>query len=127
IGRATALAFAAEGAAVAVADRRDEVHDVAREILASGGRARASIVDVTDAASVRSLVELAVQELGGLDVLFNNAGITGRPTPIAEQDEDAFDRVLAVNVRGVFLGMRHALPVMISQRSGSIINTASVT
>jgi NAD(P)-dependent dehydrogenase (short-subunit alcohol dehydrogenase family) len=127
IGRATALALAAEGAAVLLADRREEIHDIAREISVSGGRARSMIVDVTDASAVSAMVELAQEELGGLDVLFNNAGITGRPTPIAEQDEEAFARVLAVNVRGVFLGMRHALPVLIAQGSGSIINTASVT
>jgi NAD(P)-dependent dehydrogenase (short-subunit alcohol dehydrogenase family) len=124
IGRATALAFAAEGASVLLADRRDEVHDAAREV---GARALATTLDVTDSAAVRALVELAQRELGGLDVLFNNAGITGRPCPLAEMDGEAFDRVLAVNVRGVFLGMRHALPVMLAQRSGSIINTASVT
>lgn len=127
IGRAAAHEFAAEGAAVLLADRREEVHDAAAEVAAAGGRALATTVDVTDSAAVRSLIELAERELGGLDVLFNNAGITGRPTPLAEIDEDAFDRVLAVNVRGVFLGMRHALPVMLAQGSGSIINTASVT
>jgi NAD(P)-dependent dehydrogenase (short-subunit alcohol dehydrogenase family) len=127
IGRATALAFAAQGAAVVAADRKDEVHEVAAEIASAGGRARAALVDVTDSAAVRSLVDLAVGELGGLDVLFNNAGITGRPRPIAEQDEETFDRVIAVNVKGVFLGMRHALPVMTAQGSGSIVNTASVT
>jgi NAD(P)-dependent dehydrogenase (short-subunit alcohol dehydrogenase family) len=127
IGRATALALAAQGAALVLADRKDDVHDVSREIVQAGGRARALAVDVTDSAGVRTLVGLALDAFDGLDILFNNAGITGRPEPLAEMDEDAFDHVLAVNVRGVFLGMRHALPVMIAQGSGSIINTASVT
>jgi NAD(P)-dependent dehydrogenase (short-subunit alcohol dehydrogenase family) len=127
IGRAAALAFAQQGAAVVVADRKDDVAQVARDIGTAGGRARSVTVDVTDSAGVRSLVSLALDAFGGLDVMFNNAGITGRPVPLAEMDEAAFDHVLAVNVRGVFLGMRHALPVMTAQGSGSIINTASVT
>jgi NAD(P)-dependent dehydrogenase (short-subunit alcohol dehydrogenase family) len=127
IGRATALALAAQGAAVVAADRKDDVHEVVAEIVQAGGRSLAVVVDVTDSAAVRSLVALAVDELGGLDVLFNNAGITGKPRPLAEQDEETFDRVLAVNVKGVFLGMRHALPVMLAQGSGAIVNTASVT
>jgi NAD(P)-dependent dehydrogenase (short-subunit alcohol dehydrogenase family) len=127
IGRATALAMAAQGAAVVAADRKSAVQGVAAAILKAGGRARSVVVDVTDSAAMRSLVDLAVSELGGLDVLFNNAGITGRPCPLAEQDEEAFDHVLEVNVKGVFLGMRYALPVMMAQGSGSIVNTASVT
>jgi 3alpha(or 20beta)-hydroxysteroid dehydrogenase len=127
IGRATALEFARSGAAVIVADRRDEVLSTAEAIERAGGRAAAMLADVTDSDSVRALVDAALARFGALDVLFNNAGVTGRPGPIVEQDEEAFDRVLAVNVKGVFLGMKHALPTMIAQGSGSIINTSSVT
>jgi NAD(P)-dependent dehydrogenase (short-subunit alcohol dehydrogenase family) len=127
IGHASALEFAAQGAAVVVADRRPEVAEIAAEIARAGGRAVACVVDVTDADAVRGLVDAALASFGGLDVMFNNAGITGIPKAIVEMDDGAFDRVLAVNVRGVFLGLKYALPVMIAQGSGSVINTSSVT
>ena len=127
IGRAAAHEFARQGAALVLADRKEEVHDVVAEVVAGGGRATGQTVDVSDSGDVRALMAAAVGEFGALDVLFNNAGITGRPAALVDQDEDAFDRILAVNIRGVFLGMKHALPLMISQRHGSIINTSSVT
>lgn len=127
IGRAAALEFAAQGASLVLGDRRDTVAETADLVVASGGRATWQVLDVTDSDAVRSLIETATGRYGTLDVLFNNAGVTGAPSSIIDQDEDAFDRVLAVNVRGVFLGMKHALPVMIARRSGSIINTSSVT
>jgi NAD(P)-dependent dehydrogenase (short-subunit alcohol dehydrogenase family) len=127
IGRAAALEFAAQGAALVLGDRRDTVAETADLVQRNGGRAIAQVLDVTDSDAVRALIDAATAAFDGLDVLFNNAGVTGAPSPIVDQDEDAFDRVLAVNVRGVFLGMKHALPIMIARGSGSIINTSSVT
>jgi NAD(P)-dependent dehydrogenase (short-subunit alcohol dehydrogenase family) len=127
IGHASALEFVAQGAAVVVADRRPEVAETAAEIERAGGRAMACVVDVTDAAAVQGLVDAALATFGRLDVMFNNAAVTGIPEPIVDIDDEAFDRVLAVNVRGVFLGMKYALPIMTAQGSGSVINTSSVT
>jgi NAD(P)-dependent dehydrogenase (short-subunit alcohol dehydrogenase family) len=127
IGRAAALEFAAQGAIVVVADRRDDVLATADDLRRAGARSLGQVLDVTDSVAVAALMATTIDRFGRLDVLFNNAGVTGRPMAIVDQDEDAFDRVLAVNVKGVFLGMKHALPPMIAQGSGSVINTSSVT
>jgi 3alpha(or 20beta)-hydroxysteroid dehydrogenase len=127
IGLAAADEFAANGAAVVLADRKQEVLAVADQVARHGGPTLGLVVDVRDSRAVHDLIAAAHEQFGRLDVLFNNAGMTGRPSSLVEQDEAAFDLVFAVNVRGVFLGMKHALPVMIKQGSGSIINTGSVT
>jgi len=125
IGRAAARLFANEGASVAVADI-DEAAGTATvaQILADGGRASAFVVDVTDPDSTTDLAAAVIDELGRIDVLFNNAGIAGigmlHDTPI-----EAWDRVMAVNARGVFLVARAVLPSMMAARSGSIINMSS--
>ncbi|MGH2851622.1 MAG: SDR family NAD(P)-dependent oxidoreductase, partial [Solirubrobacteraceae bacterium] len=85
------------------------------------------VADVTDSDAVRGYVAAALGAFGTIDVLFNNAAIIGPIGALAEYDEDAFDRIIAINVRGVFLGLRHVLPIMLAQRSGSIINTGSLT
>lgn len=126
IGRATALAFAREGARVVVADLNEtggnETARLAKELGGEGVFVRA---DVTREDDCGRMVQTAVDRFGRLDVLFNNAGIPMAPTPAEAIPTELFDRVLAVNVRGVFLGCRYAIPVMRAQGRGVIINTAS--
>ena len=129
IGRATATALAAAGASVVLVDVTEEGLDAACKAVSdvNGGAAVAVTADVSDTAAVRRYVATAVERFGRIDVLFNNAGIEGRPTPIAECPEDLFDAVIAVNVRGIFLGMRYVLPLMLDAGRGSIVNTASTS
>lgn len=125
IGRATALLFAREGAVVAVADLDEAgARDVARQIVADGGRARAIQCDVSRDADCLRAVRDTVEALGGLDILFNNAGIIRR-TNLLNTTEEEWDRVMAVNVKSVFLMSRHAIRVMIAAGGGAIVNTAS--
>jgi NAD(P)-dependent dehydrogenase (short-subunit alcohol dehydrogenase family) len=125
IGRATAILFAREGAAVAVADL-DEAGGqvVVQTIRDDGGQAIFVHCDVTQAADCEHAVQLAVAELGGLDILFNNAGIIRRAN-VLDTTEEEWDRVMAVNVKSIFLLSKHAVPVMIEAGGGMIINTAS--
>jgi len=127
IGRATALAFAARGAKVVAVDRDAAgAEKIAQEIRGKGGTALAVAADVTKSTEVARYVKAATDAYGQIDCFFNNAGIEGKVKPIAEYDEDVFDAVIGVNVKGVFLGLRHVLPVMIAQGRGAIVNTASV-
>ena len=127
IGRAACLAFAQAGAKVVVVDvSQPAAEATAADVRALGSAALAVPADVSQSADVRAYVAAALEVYGRIDAFFNNAGIEGRVTPLAEFDEAEFDRVLAVNVRGTFLGLRHVLPVMLAQQSGSIINAASV-
>jgi NAD(P)-dependent dehydrogenase (short-subunit alcohol dehydrogenase family) len=127
IGRATSAAFARAGAKVVVVDRdSDGAEATAGIIRQNGGEALAVTADVTKSADVRSYVKAALDQFGRIDCFFNNAGIEGKVAPIAEYDEAMFDAVLGVNVKGVFLGLRHVLPEMIRQGSGAVVNTASV-
>lgn len=125
IGLATGRLFAAEGAAVVLVDLDAEgLQAAVAEIgLASVSHA---VADVSDEAQMRSALQAAVDRHGRLDVLFCNAGTEGRIAPLTEMPVEDFDRVMAVNVRGVFLGLKHALPLMQRQGSGSIIITSSV-
>jgi NAD(P)-dependent dehydrogenase (short-subunit alcohol dehydrogenase family) len=125
IGRATALVFALEGAAVGVADL-DEVggREVVQQIKANGGRARYIRCDVSRAADCERAVRELVETFGGLDILFNNAGIIRR-TDVLNTSEEDWDHVMAVNVKSVFLMSRYAIPVMIAAGGGAIVNTAS--
>ena len=125
IGRATALAFAAEGAAVAVVDlNQDAAEAVAAEIRGTGARARAFPADVSHEPDIQRVVSGAVAEFGGIDVVFNNAGIIRRTTAL-EIEADEWDRVFAVNVRSIYLMCKHVVPVMTAAGGGSIINTGS--
>ena len=125
IGRATAHLFAQEGAAVVVADVNQEAGKrVVEEIARAGGSAFFEAIDVTVAADCRRLVESAIRELGHIDVLFNNAGIIRRAT-VLELSEETWDRVMAVNVKSIYLLSREVIPHMEKQGAGSIINTAS--
>jgi NAD(P)-dependent dehydrogenase (short-subunit alcohol dehydrogenase family) len=125
IGRATALLFAREGAAVVVADIDEPAgRAVVDRINADGGRAVYVRCDVTCAEDCRRAVEETVSKLGGVDVLFNNAGIIRRAT-VVDTDEADWDRVMAVNVKSIFLMSRYAIPIMAAAGRGSIVNTAS--
>jgi 3-oxoacyl-[acyl-carrier protein] reductase len=126
IGRASALAFAAEGACVVAADLNAEsAAQTADEIRAQGGSAESVAVDVTKPSDVEHMVGAAVERYGRLNVLFNNAGIPQSFTPLEESDDALFERIMAVNVRGVFNGCRAAIPRMKAQGGGVILNTAS--
>lgn len=126
IGRAAAVAFAREGAAVAVVDvnEADGLETVAR-IEAGGSKARFFKVDVTSAADVEALVRQVVATWGRLDIAINNAGISNQSAPITETSEADFDRVIAVNLKGVWLCMKYAIAQMLKQGGGVIVNTAS--
>ena len=111
IGRATALGFVARGAKVVVVDRDQAAGEATAGILRQqGGEAFFVPADVTQSADVQNYVKLALEKYGTIDCFCNNAGIEGSVAPTHQYDEDMFDRVMAVNVKGVFLGMRHVLP-----------------
>ncbi len=127
IGRATALAFAEHGAKVVVVDSNPADGQASADIVTQrGGDACFVPADVTKSADVQHYVRETLATFGRIDCFFNNAGIEGRVAPTQEYDEAVFDAVIAVNLKGVFLGMRHVLPVMLRQESGTIVNTASV-
>jgi NAD(P)-dependent dehydrogenase (short-subunit alcohol dehydrogenase family) len=127
IGRAACLAFAARGARMVVVDRDGAAAEATAGIVRqNGGEALAVTADVTRADDVKAYVKAAVDKYGRIDCFFNNAGIEGRLAPTAEYDEAMFDAVIGVNVKGVFLGLRHVLPQMIRQGGGAVVNTASV-
>ena len=127
IGRAAAMALAAEGAAVAVSDVDvDAGEEVARSIVDKGGRAIFVRADVSDDAQVAALVETTVDQLGGLDLAYNNAGIEGVPAPTADCTPENWQRTLAVNLTGVWSCMRHEIPRMLERGGGVIVNCASV-
>ena len=122
IGRASALLFADEGAMVVCADRSGEEESTAAEI---GDAAVPVHVDVAVAADVERMIATAEERFGKLDVLFNNAGFGGPKLLITEQTEETFDDVVAVNLKGVFLGMKYGITAMLRNGGGSVVNTAS--
>jgi NAD(P)-dependent dehydrogenase (short-subunit alcohol dehydrogenase family) len=127
IGRAAALGFAANGAKVVAVDRDGAAAErTSGTIKQQGGESVAVTADVTKSSDVQAYVKAALDTYGAIDCFFNNAGIEGKLAPTAEYDEETFDAVLGVNVKGVFLGLRHVLPVMIRQKSGAVVNTASI-
>src|SRR3989440_6619429 len=132
IGRATALAFAREGARVGVADvSADAAAETVAQINAAGGQAISLSGDVTRDLDVRAMINGVVGAFGRLDCAFNNAGIAGWQVEAAgkktaEWSEEAFDRMIAVNLKGGWLCMRHELPQMEAQGGGAIVNTGSV-
>jgi len=127
IGRATALAFAREGAAVVVSGRRDEAgHALASELRALGVRAEYLRADVRSEAEVRSLVEQTVERFGRLDVAVNNAGTEGQLGPLTEQSEDNYRTTFDTNVLGTLLALKHEMRVMLKQGAGAIVNLSSI-
>jgi 3-oxoacyl-[acyl-carrier protein] reductase len=128
IGAASALAMAAEGARVVVADVNDaNAKAIVERIEHGGGQAVAVHADVTRGADNQAAVERALALWGRLDVFFANAGVPQWKTDIEEVDEAVFDRIMAVNVKGVWLGAKHALPVMKRQKRGVFLVTASTS
>jgi NAD(P)-dependent dehydrogenase (short-subunit alcohol dehydrogenase family) len=127
IGAATAEAFAAAGAAVALGSRdTDALESVARGIRDRGGQALAVETDVRDADSMRNVVDQAISAYGRLDAAFNNASAGPLPAPLADIDPDEFDLGIATNIRGTFLGMKFQVPAMLASGGGAIVNMASI-
>jgi 3-oxoacyl-[acyl-carrier protein] reductase len=126
IGRASALAFAAESARVIAADLNAAGADeTVEQIQSAGGMADSVLVDVTQPASVGSMLQHAVDRFGRVDVMFNNAGMAQAFTPAEDSSDELYQRIMDVNVRGVFNGCRAVIPRMKAQGGGVILNTAS--
>jgi NAD(P)-dependent dehydrogenase (short-subunit alcohol dehydrogenase family) len=126
IGRATALAFARQGARIAVADIDQEGgQDIARMIEDLGGQAIALGCDVTRSADVQAALTRTVETFGHLDYAFNNAGAEQQPKPTADITEEEWDRTIAINLRGVFLCMKYEIPLLLQCGGGAIVNTSS--
>jgi len=127
MGLATAQAFAEAGAAVVLADfREDAVKTSAQKLVESGHKAIAVRCDVSDDAQVAAMVDRAVVEFDRLDAAFNNAGVMARIMPTAESTREEWDRVIGINLRGVWSCMKYELRQMVRQGSGAIVNNASV-
>jgi NAD(P)-dependent dehydrogenase (short-subunit alcohol dehydrogenase family) len=124
IGWAAASRFADEGARVVCADISGHERDIAERL---GDVAMPVRVDVTSAADVQRMVSATVDRFGRVDVLLNNAGFGGPHVALADTDETLFDRILAINLKGVFLGMKYAIPAMLDAGGGAIVNTASAS
>ncbi len=126
IGRATALAFARAGASVVVAGIPEQDHlDTARMIEAFGGKALAIACDVRNTEDVRHALEATIATFGRLDIAFNNAGVEQQSAAIDELSEDEWDRVLDIDLRSVFICMKHQIPLMLRRGGGAIVNTSS--
>lgn len=126
MGRAAAILFAKEGARVVNAARRTELlEETVRMIREADGEAIFVKADVSKTADVQNMIRTAVDTYGRLDILCNHAGILHKPGPLAEQPEETWDTIIDINLKGVFLGMKYAIPQMIKQGGGVIINTTS--
>ena len=126
IGRTTALAFAREGASVVIADVSEQSNkETARLIEELGGQALTVRCDVTQSEEVRGALDQAVNAFGRLDIAFNNAGVEHKSTAAADVTEEEWDRIIAVNLRGVFVCMKYEIPLMLDQGGGTIVNTSS--
>ncbi|MER6139902.1 glucose 1-dehydrogenase [Streptomyces sparsogenes] len=126
LGRAIALAFAAEGASVVAAGRTAATLEETVELIeAAGGTAAAVVADVTDSGEVRALVQEAVTRFGGLDIAVNNAGILRGTGPVAEVSEEDWEAVQRTNVTGVWLAMKHEIAYMKEHGGGAVVNISS--
>jgi NAD(P)-dependent dehydrogenase (short-subunit alcohol dehydrogenase family) len=126
IGRTTAVAFAREGASVVIADVSEQGNkETARMIEELGGRALALRCDVTRAEDVRAALDQAVEGFGRIDIAFNNAGAEQKGNATADITEEEWDRIIAINLRGVFVCMKYEIPLMLNQGGGAIVNTSS--
>jgi NAD(P)-dependent dehydrogenase (short-subunit alcohol dehydrogenase family) len=126
IGRATALAFAREGASVVAADVSEQgSQETARMIEEADGRAFSVTCDVTHAEDVKRALDETIETFGRLDVAFNNAGVEQATAAAADITEEEWDRIVAINLRGVFLCMKYEVPLMLEQGGGAIVNTSS--
>jgi NAD(P)-dependent dehydrogenase (short-subunit alcohol dehydrogenase family) len=126
IGRATALAFARGGASVVVSDISEQnARETARRIEELGGRALAFTCDVTRTEDVKAALDKTIETFGRLDFAFNNAGVEQKMVPTADLEEGEWDRIVNTDLRGVFLCMKHEIPLMLKQGGGAIVNTSS--
>lgn len=127
IGEASALAFAKASAKVVVGDwNAKEGQSTVDAIVAAGGEARFIQVDVSNARSVKAMIDQTVEWYGRIDCAFNNAGVMEENCKLADIEEEMWDRIIDVNLKGVFLCMKYELPVMVAQGGGAIVNTSSV-
>ncbi len=127
IGKATAMLFAQEGAKVVVADIVDKQgKEVADTIKKNGGEALFVHTDVSRKEDVKNLIKEAVSRYGELNIMYNNAGIEGEMKDTANYSEEIFDKIISVNLKGVWLGIKYAIPEMLKTGGGSIISTASI-
>lgn len=126
IGIETAKLFLEEGAKLALVDLSEEDLKEAAESLNAPDRVITIKADVSEEADVKNYVETTINEFERVDILFNNAGVTGKQTDIVDLELDDFKNIMSINAIGVFLGLKHVLPLLVEQRSGSIINTSSV-
>jgi NAD(P)-dependent dehydrogenase (short-subunit alcohol dehydrogenase family) len=129
IGRATALELVRQGARrLSLVDvDADALRETASEVGAGGAEALELAADVSVGEEVAGVVGKTLEAFGRVDVLVNNAAVIGPIVPVGELDEEDFDRVMGVNVRGVFLGLKHVLPLLIAQGAGSVVNVASIS
>lgn len=128
MGRSTAVLFAREGAAVVVGDVDDAGGaKLAAEVQAAGGRLTYQHCDVSKEAQVAALVATAERAYGKLDTIFNNAGIEQPVTPSTDVTEELFDRVIGINLKGTFFGCKHAIPALLRNGGGTIVNNSSVS
>jgi NAD(P)-dependent dehydrogenase (short-subunit alcohol dehydrogenase family) len=128
IGRATAVALAKEGVRIIVGDRRaNEGEEIVQIVKEAGGDGICVKTDVANEDDVKALVEKTVKVYGRLDYAFNNAGIAETPTSLVEEKPSDFDKIMDVNVRGVWLCMKYEIPQMIQRGSGAIVNMSSGT
>ena len=127
IGKATAIAFAREGAKVVVASRREkEGQETVKQVQSAGSEGFFIKTDVSKETDVSAMVEKTIATYGHLDYAFNNAGIEQIPTPLVEQTEETFDQVMDINVKGVWLCMKHQIPQMLVNGGGVIVNMSSI-
>ena len=128
IGEATALIFSREGAKVVLAGRRlAKIAAVTTRIRAEGGEALAVQTDVRNAEQVKNLVNKTVEHFGKLDILFNNAGVRASRSTVVDLSEEEFDRTLETDVKGVWLCCKYAIPAMVRNRGGAIVNCSSIS
>ncbi|MFN8000551.1 MAG: SDR family oxidoreductase [Acidobacteriota bacterium] len=127
IGRATALEFARNGAKVVISGRREkEGNEVVAEIKAAGGEAIFVKTDVSKENEVKALIDQTLATFGRLDFAFNNAGVEQNLTPLPEQTEETYDQIMDINVKGVWLSLKHQIPAMLKTGGGAIVNNSSV-
>ena len=127
IGLATAKAFALAGASVVVADHNEKLlNEAAEKLRREGHKVLAVTCDVSDKSQVAAMIDLAVKTYGRLDAAFNNAGINCNATPMAETDDEVFDRLININLRGAWNCMKGELRQMVAQGSGAIVNCSSI-
>ncbi|MNQ99496.1 2,5-dichloro-2,5-cyclohexadiene-1,4-diol dehydrogenase [compost metagenome] len=126
IGQATAIEFAANGAQVVIGDLNPDAQETVNKIITDGNKAVFIKTNVSDAVSVKALVDKCVADYGKIDFAFNNAGILPQTASLADVEENDFDKIIAVDLKGVFLSLKYQIQAMLKTGGGAIVNTASV-